>query len=152
MVSARALPPGSGFAGPRTGSAITDAADRRLDPCLGQPLSILDRDVLHTAITVVDEAAAPDGPALVQGLLQRVQHEAGVSRAGDTPADDAPCKDVDEEGDIDETGPRRDVGKVGHPQGVRTRCFELPIDAIERTRGRRIADGGPHPLAPHDAL
>src|SRR3954451_373096 len=52
---------------------------------------------------------------------------------------DAPRKDVDDEGDIDETGPRRDVGKVGHPQGVRTRRFELPIDVIERTRGGRIA-------------
>src|SRR3954468_14969624 len=96
-------------------------------------LGILNRDVLHTAITVVDQAAAPDGPALVQGLLQRVQHEAGVSRAGGTPADDTPRKDVDDKGDIDETGPRRDVGKVGHPQSVRTQRFELPIDAIERT-------------------
>ena len=115
MVSARALSPGSGFAGPRTGSAITDAADRRLDPCLGKLLGILDRDVLHTAITVVNEAAAPDGSALVQGLLQRVQHEAGVRRAGDTPADDPPGKGVDDEGDIDEARPRRDVGEVGHP-------------------------------------
>src|SRR4051794_9564464 len=86
----------------------------------------------------MDEATAPDGPALVQGLLQRVQHEAGVSRAGDTPADNTPRKDVDDKGDIDETGPRRDVGKVGHPQGVRTRRFELPIDAIERTRGAAL--------------
>src|SRR3954453_10795661 len=132
--------------------AITDAANRRLDTRRGKPLGILDRDVLHTAIAVMDEAAAPDGPALVQGLLQRVQHEAGVSRAGDTPADDAPCKGVDDEGDIDETGPRRDVGKVGHPQGVRTRRFELPIDVIERTRGRRIADCGADPFAPHHAL
>src|SRR3954464_5434294 len=119
MVSARALSPGSGFAGPRTGSAVPDAANRRLDARRGKPLGILDREVLHTAIAVMDEAAAPDRPALVQGLLQRVQHEAGVSRAGDTPADDAPRKDIDDEGDIDETGPRRDVGKVGHPQGVR---------------------------------
>ncbi len=108
MVSARALSPGSGFAGPRTGSAVTDAADRRLDPCLGKPLGILDRDVLHTAIAVMDEAAAPDGPARVQGLLQCVQHEAGVRRAGDTPADNAPREDIDDEGDIDKTGPRRD--------------------------------------------
>jgi len=70
---------------------------------------------LPTAITVVSEAAAPDGPALVQGLLQSVQHEAGMSRAGDTPADDTPRKDVDDKGDIDETGPRHDVGKIGHP-------------------------------------
>jgi hypothetical protein len=38
---------------------------------------------------------------LVQGLLQRVQHKAGVSRARDTPADDAPGKGVDDKGDID---------------------------------------------------
>src|SRR3954447_12859097 len=107
---------------------------------------------LPTAITMMDEAAAPDGPALVQSLLQRVQHEAGVSRAGDTPADNPPRKEVDDEGDIDKTGPRREVGKVGHSQGVRMRRFELPIDAIERTRRRRVADCGPHPLAPHDAL
>jgi hypothetical protein len=35
---------------------------------------------LHTAIAVVNEATAADGPAFVQGLLQRVQHKAGVSR------------------------------------------------------------------------
>src|SRR6185369_16221602 len=46
MVSARALSPGSGSASLRTGSAVTDAADRRLDPCLGKSLGILDRDVL----------------------------------------------------------------------------------------------------------
>jgi len=96
---------------------------------------------------VVDEAGAADGPALVQGLLQRVQHEAGVSRTRDTPADDAPGKSVGDKGDIDEASPCRAVGKVGYPQGIRARCRELPIDAIERTRGRRIANGGPDRLA-----
>src|SRR3954447_7027174 len=120
MVSARALSPGSGFAGPRTGSAVPDAANRRLDARRGKPLGVLDRDVLHTAITVMDQAAAPDGPALVQGLLQRVQHEAGVSRAGDTPTDDAPREDVDDEGDIDETGPRRDVEPAPAKAGVKS--------------------------------
>ena len=37
----------------------------------------LDRDVLHAALGVVSEAAA-DWLAIVQGLLQRVEHEAGV--------------------------------------------------------------------------
>ena len=41
--------------------AVADAADRRLDPCLGKPLGILDRDVLPTAITVMDETAARTG-------------------------------------------------------------------------------------------
>ena len=70
---------------------------------------------LHTAIAVVDEAAAPNRPSLMQGLLQRVEHEAGVSRAGETPADDAPREGVDDEGDVDEAGPGHDVGEVGYP-------------------------------------
>src|SRR4051812_26258415 len=47
--------------------AVTDAANRRLDARRGKPLGIFDRDVLHPAVAVMDEAAAPDGPALVQG-------------------------------------------------------------------------------------
>ena len=57
-----------------------------------------------------------DGPALVQGLLQRIEHEAGVRRARHTPADDAAGEDVDDEGDVDEAGPGRDVGEVRDPQ------------------------------------
>ena len=32
------------------------------------------------------------------------------------------------------------------------RRFELPIDAVERTRGGRITDRGADPFAPHDTL
>lgn len=34
---------------------------------------------------MVHEAAAMDGPSLVQGLLQRVEHEAGVCGPGTAP-------------------------------------------------------------------
>jgi hypothetical protein len=61
---------------------------------------------------MMDEAAAPDGPALVQSLLQRVRHKAGVSRAGDTPADNTPRKSVDNEGDIDEPRPGSDISEI----------------------------------------
>ena len=67
--------------------AVPDAADRGLDACLGKPLGILDREILHTAIAVVDQTAASDWAALMQRLLQRIQHEAGVSRTGDAPAE-----------------------------------------------------------------
>src|SRR4051794_13753103 len=36
--------------------AVTDAANRRLDACRGKTLGILDREVLRTAVTVMDEA------------------------------------------------------------------------------------------------
>src|ERR1041385_9331242 len=126
-VLARALSRGSGFAGPRTGSAVPEAANQRLDARRGAPLGVLDQKVRHTAIPMMNEAAAPDTPALVPGLLQRIQHNAGVRRAAGTPADKTPRQDVDEEGDREETGAGRDGGKIGHPQGVRTRCFERPL-------------------------
>ena len=47
--------------------AVADAADQRLNARRGEPLGVFDRKVLHTAITMMNEAAAPDGAALVQG-------------------------------------------------------------------------------------
>ena len=44
------------------------------------------------------------------------------------------------------------IKEFDYPQSIRAWCPELPIDAIEWTRGRRIADCGPDRLAPHDAL
>ena len=59
---------------------------------------------------MVDESSPADGAALVQRLLQGIQHEAGLGGPGDPPADDAPSEGVDDEGHVDEAGPRRDVG------------------------------------------
>ena len=54
--------------------------------------------------------AAPDGMTRVQGLLERIEHEAGMGRARHPPADDVPRKGVDHERDIDKAGPGRDGG------------------------------------------
>jgi hypothetical protein len=40
-------------------------------------------------------------PAGMQGLLQRVENEAGRLRAADRPVDDPPGEDVDHESDVD---------------------------------------------------
>ena len=61
---------------------------------------------------MMHETATLDGPALVQGLLKRVEHEAGVRRPAHPPADDATRIGVDHKGDIDEAGPGRDVEPV----------------------------------------
>jgi hypothetical protein len=66
---------------------------------------IFDRDVLHAAVAVVHEAAAVNGPAFEQRLLERVQDESRMRRARHTPADDPAGEGVDDEGDIDEAGP-----------------------------------------------
>jgi hypothetical protein len=45
------------------------------DPGLQQTLAVADRDVLHSAIAVVHQAALPDWAAVTQRLLECVQHE-----------------------------------------------------------------------------
>ena len=106
IVSARAL-----------SVAVTDAADGRLDTGLDEPLRVADRQVLRAPVAMMHEAATPDRTTLVQGLLQGIQHEAGMSGLGHTPADDATGEDVDHEGHIDEAAPGRDVGEVRDPTG-----------------------------------
>ena len=44
--------------GERVVVGVADASDRRLDTGLDQALGVFDRDVLHAAIGMVDEAAA----------------------------------------------------------------------------------------------
>ena len=95
----------------------------------------------------MDEAAAGDGLAIVQCLLQRVEHEAGVRRPRHAPADDAAGVGVDDERDVDEAGPRRDVGEVRDPQHVRPWCPEPAIDVIERTGRGLVAHRRAHPPA-----
>src|SRR5690606_2960727 len=50
------------------------------------------------------------------------------------------------------SGTRRTIGEVAYPQPVRRRRLELPVDLVEWTRCRLVADGGLHRLAADHAL
>jgi hypothetical protein len=58
-------------------------------------------------------------PAIMKRLLQGVENEAGMRRSTRSPTDDPPGVGIDDESDVDEPRPGRDVGKVRHPQHVR---------------------------------
>ncbi len=98
--------------------AVTDAADGVLDAGLSQAFGLANAHILRAAIAIVHQAAAISGPSLVKGLLQRIQHEAGMSGPGHPPADDAAGIGVDHEGDVDEARPGADIGEVGQPEPV----------------------------------
>ncbi len=85
-------------------------------------------------------------------LLQRVENEAGVSRAADPPADNAASVGVDHERHVDEARPGGDVRKVRDPQQVRARRPELAVDAVQRAWRGLVADRRLHALAANDAL
>ena len=92
--------------------AVANAADRRLDAGLGETLGVSNADVLRAPVRMMDKATSVDGSSFVQGLLQCIQHEAGMGGPADAPADDAAGIGVDDEGHIDEAGPGGHVGSL----------------------------------------
>jgi hypothetical protein len=70
--------------------------------------------------------------ALMNGLFQGIEDEPGMRRAADPPADDAAGEGVDDEGDVDEALPGRDIGEIAHPQHVRRRHLELAVHLVQR--------------------
>ena len=98
--------------GQRVVVAVALATDRGLNAGLGQSLAVANRDVLRTAIRMVDERAVALGLAGLEGLFKRIKHEIRMHATADPPAHDAASKDVDDEGDIDPALPSRDVGEV----------------------------------------
>jgi hypothetical protein len=80
---------------------IADTADGGLDASLGQALSVTNAEVLGATIRMMCQAGLPGGAAITQRLLACVGHERGPRRARCSPADDAPGKDGNDEGDID---------------------------------------------------
>src|SRR5271155_3273773 len=97
---------------------------------------------------MMDEAAAAGGPSVMERLLESVQDEARMRCPAGSPADDPPRVGVDDEGDIDEAGPGRHMGKIGQPQTVWRGSVELSVHMIHRTGGRLVADRCPQRLAP----
>jgi hypothetical protein len=56
--------------------AVTNAADGWLDAGFSQSFGLFDRQILATAITMVDQPAAMGGSAIMQSLFQGIQHKA----------------------------------------------------------------------------
>lgn len=83
----------------RQGSLITvtNTANGRFDTSLCQALGISYRKVLTATITVVNEAPILAGLALMDRLLQSIQHKAGMSCSADPPTNDLTDVNVDDE-------------------------------------------------------
>ena len=95
----------------------------------------------------MDEAAPTGGPSVMERLFESVQDEVGVRCPAGSPADDPPGVGVDDEGDVDEPGPGRDIDKISQPQTVGRGSMELSVHLIQRTGGRPVADRCPQRLA-----
>lgn len=95
--------------------AVADAADRWLDAGFSKALGVLDGHVLQSAVAVMDETTSVNGPLCVDGLFQRIQHEAGMRCLADAPTHNATGVDVDHEGDVDEHRPGPNICELRDP-------------------------------------
>ena len=84
-----------------------------LDSCLSQPLRVADRQVLHAAVAVMNQALGVR--ARPEGLLERVQGQIGTQRVGRPPANNLSREGIDHKGDVYESAPRGDVAQIRHP-------------------------------------
>ncbi len=100
---------------------------------------------MDAPIGVVDQLGQRVTPR-PDGHLERVEGEFGVQRSAHPPAHDGPAEGVDDEGGIDEACARPDVGQIGHPQPVRSRRREDPLDEIGRALADQSRPGRPDPL------
>lgn len=57
---------------------------------------------LAAPVAVVHEPATMDRPSIMQGLLQRIEHEACMRRPRGPPAHDPASIGIDDKGDVDE--------------------------------------------------
>src|SRR5262245_20055760 len=77
-----------------------------------------------------------------QRLLERIQDQVRMHRAGATPADDTARKHIDDESHVDEPRPSRDLCEIGDPELIRPNGSELALDQICRIFRLVAADGG----------
>lgn len=57
-------------------TAVANNADRWFNPSLGEALGVLDRDILASTVTVVNQAATVNRPSIMNRLLQSIENKA----------------------------------------------------------------------------
>lgn len=118
---------------------VTDRADRSSDAHGVQMLGKPEARILRPGVRVLCQLACRVGEsvsvALSKSHLQGVQDEPGLLRCGGGPANDPAAEgvhDEGDEGDVDDSGPRPDVGDVSNPAAVRRWRDELAVQQVRR--------------------
>jgi hypothetical protein len=87
------------------------------------------------------------GPSLRERHVERVEYQVGAQMRRHGPADHAPAPSVEDHGQVQEAGPRRDVGDVGDPELVGAWRAEVAVDQIGSGSCVSIASGRLRALA-----
>src|SRR5690349_13766878 len=92
---------------------VAHRAHRRLDTDLTAAEAKRDGRVLASLVRVVDDVRRS---TLLDGHVQRVEHELGAEMGRHRPADDATTPNVEHDGEVEEPSPGGDVRDIGDPE------------------------------------
>ncbi len=129
--------------------AVADRAHRGSYAGLAAALAEGYRGVLRALVAMMDDVLRP---SLLERHLEGVEHEFGTQVVGHGPTDDAPAADVQYHRQVQEARPGRHVGNVRHPQFVRARRPEPPLDQIKGRPGSGVTHRRLRPPAPGNAV
>jgi len=97
---------------------VPNAAYRRDEVGLGEARGVAHSQVKNARVAVVHQAILRVRPMGVDRLLQGMEDKSCSSGGTDLSAHDAPGIGVDDEGHVDEPGPRMHVREIDYPQGL----------------------------------
>jgi hypothetical protein len=81
------------------------------------------------------------GAASEDRHVKRIEDEFSAQVISHCPADDATAEDVQDDGKIQKSGPRRNVGDVGDPDLIWSIGAEVPLDEIRCRPSIAVTDG-----------
>jgi hypothetical protein len=128
-----------------------DATDGRSNFSFCQPFSVFDQQILGSAIRVMHQLAL-SWRVLINGLFQRVQHEACIRGAAGAPTNNPPCINIVDEGHIHKALPCRDIGEVADLEHVWRWRMELAVHLVQGARQRLIWERCLWLLAAHNTF
>lgn len=131
---------------------VADTSERRLYASFCQPLGVPDGHVLNAPVRMVHEPAAMNRTPIMKCLFKGIVDKARMCPPARPPANDAPGKDVDHKGHVDETQPGRGIGEVRNPQPVWCWSFELAVYPVKRARAalsENVVRTGCPPMIPY---
>lgn len=85
------------------------------------------RRILRALVAVMNDIV---GSALVQRHVQGIEHEVGFQVRLHGPADHSVTPRIDDDRQVQEAAPGRDIGDVGDPELVRSVDIEVMFDQI----------------------
>src|SRR5690606_15575727 len=122
------------------------------DSGLAEPVGIADGYIMSNPVGMMNEPIGFRWPAVIDGLLQRIQNEVRCHAAGGSPTDNALGIGIDYKGHIQPSLPSGHIGEVSDPQSIRAIGHKVTLDQISGACRCAIWHSGTHPFATSDTL